>query len=138
MNWISGAVEGIANVLLGAIRFRGQQQKVRKFIRQYIIAPNIDRLHEPEIALKCAKKIVVACYGSDTANLLSALAWAMLENTLFKDKIQLMADTIVLHSANMREYCKVVEDRDDLTHKFTDGKRDMERFIIMLISIIGG
>lgn len=138
MNFLPGIVEGLTNSILGALRFRGGQQRVRKFIRQYIIAPNLHRLHEPEIALKCAEKIMVACYGSNDASLLSAIAWNLLQATLFKEKTQLLADTILLHASNMQKYCKVVEDGDDLVHKFTEGRSDMEDFIVMLLSTIGG
>lgn len=135
---VKGALEGLFHVF----KYRGNVQKVRKFIRQHVLAPRIhDRtLHKREVAVEVANEMLAAAYQSHqgAASLISGAAWWLLKKTQFQDKIDLIADVLQRQAENLYEFTEVRLDRDDLAYKFDAGKDDVEKFIKRLLSIIGG
>lgn len=138
MSIIASITQGLSTTILSALKYRGDQQKIRKFIREQIIGPRVAELHKPEVAKDVASKMFASVYGADQANLIAGIAWILMEKTIFVAKIDLIADVIMRQAPNIQKYTRVVEDQDDFVFKFVEGQSDIEDFIVSLLSIIGG
>jgi hypothetical protein len=130
-----GITQGVANI----IKYRGDVQKARRFVRRRLIAPRLYQLHRKEIAVEVANDIVDYMFGSGgDASILTGLAWFILDKTIFVAKRRLVVDMIMRYAVQLQTETVAELDEDDLTHKFTKGRKPMEKFVKSLLTIVGG